>query len=200
MQRRYFAALAGGLALVLTFMMATTASAHAPIVSITWDSQTNPTSLTASTDQREIEAAPNSFFVRVYTTFGERVDNGDATLSPDRFSIRVTLQADLPEGTYEVEWLTTSTDGAVLSGRETLTLPGSFGTTAPVEEEHEEAEEPEAEEAAPEEEATAPVAPPSTGDGGLATGRDHSFGLAGAFAAIALATAGGAALAYRRLS
>jgi methionine-rich copper-binding protein CopC len=205
--RAAIAALIAGTAMLV---LVSAASAHAPIKFISWDSQTNPMHLTASTDMRAIEAAPNAFFVRVYNSIGQRVDNGDATLSPDAFSITVSLEPDLPNGTYTVEWLTTSTDGATLSGRETLTLPGSFGDAVSAEEEdheHEEGEEHEdddshdddAKEHEADEAEAGAVAPPRTGDGGLMTGGSGGSGGLGALAAAAvLVTLGGASLAYRR--
>jgi methionine-rich copper-binding protein CopC len=194
--KRSLAVLAAALAAVASLILTGAVSAHAPITYIEWDTDTNPSRLIASTNNREMVAEPGSFYVRVYNSSGARVDTGEAVMTPDRLEIHVVLLPNLPPGTYRVDWLTTSTDGEVLSGSESLPLPGSFGEppTAPEpEEEHEEGEEHEGEEMTGGE----PVAPPSTGDAGLLEGRSTP---AGPFAVVAavLATAGSAALVFRR--
>jgi methionine-rich copper-binding protein CopC len=205
---RIFAALAAAVALAATLIFVSAASAHAPIVSITWDSDTNPTTLTASTDERPLETSPNSFYLRVYNAAGSRVDNGDATVSADGFSITVTLVPDLQAGPYRVEWKTTSTDGAILFDSVPVPLPGGVVPSDEEEgheheegEEHEEGDEHEgAEEQAPD--TTAPVSPPNAGDAGLLDERPRGFNTLSALAGagIAVTTAGGAIYAYRRRS
>ena len=196
--KRSFAALAAVVAVMATLLAAGVATAHAPITYIEWAPDMNPSHLIAKTNNREMVADPGSFYVRVYNSSGARVDTGTMEMAPDRLQITVALQANLPPGTYRVDWLTTSTDGEVLSGSESVPLPGSFGEppSAPVpEEEHEEGEEHEAEEMTGGE----AVAPPATGDGGLLS-RPSTGQSAFAIAAVVLATMSGAALALRRTS
>jgi methionine-rich copper-binding protein CopC len=189
MKRLPFGLLAAGLAAAATLLIATVASAHAPIRYITWDADSNPTRVIAATDNREMEATPGGFYLRVYNAAGARVDNGDTTISPDRLQLAVTLLPNLPSGTYRVDWLTTSTDGAVLSGSESLPLPGSFGEAPAAPEEMEEH--------ADEGSMAEPISPPSAGDAGLA-GRDGSDVNALASIALVVLMAGGVAFAYRR--
>jgi methionine-rich copper-binding protein CopC len=194
--RKLFTFLALGVAMAATLALATTASAHAPIKFIKWDSDTNPTALTASTDNREMEATPGSFYLRVYNSGGGRVDNGDATITPDRLSLIVTLLPGLPSGTYRVDWLTTSTDGEVISGSESVPLPGSFESTAADDDEADAADTGSEPTSAPSE----TIAPPATGDGGLLSQDGDGFAASKAMAAAALVVvaSGGLALAYRR--
>jgi methionine-rich copper-binding protein CopC len=192
--------MAAGAALVATLLVVSVASAHAPIKFIHWDSQTSPTSLTAMTDARTITTTPGSFYLRVYNAGGSRVDNGDAKVGADQTSITVTLIAGLTAGAYRVDWLTTSTDGAVLSSSVPVTLPETNGGAV--------AEPPDPDGGA-DEDATPPstsfitppetIAPPSTGDAGLKSpsggSSDALFILTGTFAFLA---AGGVAFAGRK--
>jgi methionine-rich copper-binding protein CopC len=196
--------LALGAALAATFLVVSVASAHAPIKFIHWDSQTNPTSLTAMTDNRTITTTPGSFYLRVYNAGGSRIDNGDAKVGADQMSITVTLIPGLTAGTYRVDWLTTSTDGAVLSSSVSVTLPESNGgAVAPPPDPDGGADDadtaaPAATEAPPTT-STHPVTPPSAGDAGLAShnggNSDALFVLAGT---LAMLTAGGVAFAGRK--
>jgi methionine-rich copper-binding protein CopC len=196
--KRNIAALAAGLTVLAILLTANIASAHAPIRFIHWDSQTNPASLTASTDNRMLETASNSFYLRVYDAQGERVDNGDAVVSADQMSITVTLVSGLDSGAYRVDWKTTSTDGAVLSDSVAISLPGSV-EPAPEPEESQEHDK-DADEATSDEAPPTSVAPPSTGDGGLLAGGPSGLNTYGALgtAGLLLATAGGLTLAYRK--
>jgi methionine-rich copper-binding protein CopC len=195
--KRSLAVLAAALAAVASLILTGAVSAHAPITYIEWDTDTNPSRLIASTNNREMVAEPGSFYVRVYNSSGARVDTGEAVMTPDRLEIHVVLLPSLPPGTYRVDWLTTSTDGEVLSGSESVPLPGSFGEPPA-------AETPEPDEAEEHEEGEGSggeaVAPPSTGDAGLVG--EHSGGILSAYsaAAVAIVTAGGLAFAYRRQS
>jgi methionine-rich copper-binding protein CopC len=166
--KRSFVALTAVLAVATAFVVTGVVSAHAPITYMEWDTDTNPSRLIAKTNKREMVAEPGSFYVRVYNSSGARVDAGEAVMTPDRLEIHVILQPNLPPGTYRVDWLTTSADGAVLSGSESMPLPGSFGTppSAEPEEAEEHADEGEDDES---EEMTGgeTVSPPVTGDGGL---------------------------------
>jgi methionine-rich copper-binding protein CopC len=193
--KRSFTALAAGVAVVATLLVAGVAIAHAPITYIQWDDDSNPMNVIASTNNREMEAEPGSFYLRVYNASGSRVDTGSAVISPDRLTIVAPLQPNLPPGTYRVDWLTTSTDGAVLSGSESLPLPGSFGEppSAPEPEEEHEAEGEEQDEGEV-------IAPPSTGDGGLAGAHEGGLGSldASGAAAVAVVIGGGAVFAYGR--
>jgi hypothetical protein len=119
-------------------------------------------------------------------------------MTPDRLQIHVRLLPDLAPGTYRVDWLTTSADGAVLSGSESVPLPGSFGTEpAPEMEEQEAGEEHLEDEMAGEPET---IAPPTTGSGGLLDRGDAGFATSNAVAAAVVMTlmAGGLAFACRR--
>jgi copper resistance protein C len=194
MKRRNFAVLATGVAILAMLLTVGVASAHAPIKFITWDAPSNPTTLTASTDNLKMATTPNSFYLRVYNAGGSRVDKGDAKVSADQTSITVTLVPGLQPGPYRVDWKTTSTDGAVLSSSVAVMLPAANGgeVAQPADDDEEEAA---PVETAPAE--VAPIAPPSTGDGGLADrrgGSDTSAALAAGV--IALMAAGGGAFAY----
>ena len=190
--KQAFTAMIASIAAVSTLLFAGVVSAHAPITRIEWVPDTNPTTLIASTDNQEMLAEPGSFYVRVYDSNGARVDTGAMELTPDGLHIYVALQPNLPPGIYRVDWLTTSTDGEVLSGSESVPLPGSFG-------EPPSALEPDEEHEGEEMTGGAAVAPPATGDAGLlsrSTAGQSTF----AIAAVVLATMSGAALAFRRAS
>jgi methionine-rich copper-binding protein CopC len=194
--------MAAGAALVATLLVVSVASAHAPIKFIHWDSQTNPTSLTAMTDNRTMTTTAGSFYLRVYDVSGSRVDNGDAKVGADQTSITVTLIPGLTAGTYRVDWFTTSTDGAVLSSSVPVTLPETNGGAVAEPADPDGGADDDADAAPPATEAPAPpetIAPPSTGDAGLKSpsggSSDALFILAGTFAFL---TAGGVAFAGRK--
>jgi methionine-rich copper-binding protein CopC len=200
MRKLPFTLLAAVAALVATLLVVSVASAHAPIKFIHWDSQTTPTNLTAMTDARTITTTPGSFYLRVYNAGGSRVDNGDAKVGADQTSITVTLIPGLTAGTYRVDWFTTSTDGAALSSSVPVTLPESNGGEValppdPGGDDDEDAAPPSTSYITPPEN----IAPPSTGDAGLASSSggssDTLFVLAGTFAFLA---AGGVAFASRK--
>lgn len=56
--------------------------------------------------------------IKVYGPGGERVDRGDARTDPEDMTVMVaSLDADLPAGSYRVEWRATSADGHPIDGK-----------------------------------------------------------------------------------
>ena len=118
--RRYRDALRASALLVLSFAWITlwieSASAHAQL------SEANPAAGTTMREGPDLvslrftEPVDAEFDpVKVFGPGGERVDRGDAHISPDDARVVETGLEEAPQGTYTVEWRVTSIDGHVIA-------------------------------------------------------------------------------------
>ncbi|MGE0687849.1 MAG: CHRD domain-containing protein [Dehalococcoidia bacterium] len=112
-------------AVVAMFILNGSALAHASITSVSWDNPTSPTRLTAVASE-EISNAPGDFALRVYNASGAQVDLNNASMRADNKAIIVGVRANLPAGTYSVQWKVVSEDGHESTG----TLPIAVGAAA----------------------------------------------------------------------
>jgi methionine-rich copper-binding protein CopC len=127
----------GGLVLgiVLTLALVTQVSAHAEYDhSVPADGATvttAPTQVDAFFDA-DIQAQAGSYELNVLNASSQDVDNNDTVLdAADATHLTVTLQADLPNGTYTVEWSTVAAeDGDSADGTFSFTIDAQVAPTA----------------------------------------------------------------------
>jgi methionine-rich copper-binding protein CopC len=117
MNRVFFRALAGVLAIAGVLLFVTLASAHSR--PIRFDPPpgavfTAPPPVVQGWFTSEIRRDDNWSFIRVADAQGARVDAGDTTFSSDRRQMSVTLKPGLGPGRYVVSWRTYDDgDGAI---------------------------------------------------------------------------------------
>lgn len=110
-------------AALLAALLAAPASAHAIIRATT---PTDGDALAASPAKvsldfnEPVNTSPGG--VRVFNAEGARVDQADATASPSTDSVDVSLQPDLPDGTYVVSWRALSADAHPVHGAFVFTI------------------------------------------------------------------------------
>jgi methionine-rich copper-binding protein CopC len=171
--RKLFAGAAALAVLGASLALTGVVSAHAVITDVEWDNPASPHKVIATSGEDEISSDPGSFYLKVYDVHGTEVDLGDAAVSESNpLQMSVSVPTNLAPGSYRVDWMTTSADdGDEANDSLTLLLPQIAAAT------------PTAAAAAPAATATtAPqtpplVAPPATGDAGLAAPHTSSNSL-----------------------
>lgn len=156
--------------LMLTLLSVRGVSAHADLVSSVPAAgstvATAPTKVTAVFDN-ESELRADGSSLRVTNAAGAVVDQDDSALDradPARKTLVVSLQPNLPDGLYTVEWVAVSdADGEVEEGSFTFTVRTAQATTPTAG-----ATAPPAATTAPAATPTAPTSLPATGDTGSA--------------------------------
>ncbi len=169
------AAVAAVLAVVASVVVVAVASAHAAVTQVQWDNPTHPTKVLA-TAAEEIKKETGTYYLKVFNAQGQEVDKGDWTVvDTNRRQMTVSVQPNLPPGSYRVDWQTVSdADGDQASGSLTLALAGASVTPSP----------------APSQ--AGQIAAPSTGSGPAPRGAP--WPALGLVAAAVLSLAGGATL------
>ncbi len=115
-------------AIVAMFALNGSALAHASITSVSWDNPTSPTRLTAIASE-EISNAPEDFSLRVFNASGAQVDLNNASMRADNKAIIVGVRANLPAGTYTVQWKVVADDGHESTGSLAATIGASAAAT-----------------------------------------------------------------------
>lgn len=108
------------------------ALAHAAVTDVAWDNPTNPTQVIGNA-QEDIQRVTGTYYLKVYNSANQEVDTGNFTVvDANRKQMTVSVQPNLPAGTYRVDWATVSDDdGDPDSGSLTLELAAQ-ATPTPV--------------------------------------------------------------------
>ncbi len=128
------AGFSGGVIVAILAALAavTIVSAHAKVTEVAWDNPTNPTKVTA-TAVEEIADTAGTYSLKVYNSDNVEVDKGDTTIDPtDATMMSVSVNANLPNGVYRVDWATVSAgDGDAANDSLQLGLGVALTTPSP---------------------------------------------------------------------
>jgi methionine-rich copper-binding protein CopC len=114
MSRARYALVAGNVALLLTFALATAAFAHASYVSSIPNANSTVSRVPSTLVAKFAESiVPSTASLTITGPNGARADQGDGHVDlndPSRQTMRVSLKSGLGPGTYTVHWHTVSGD------------------------------------------------------------------------------------------
>ncbi len=138
MTRTHLTIAAAFVAIVAALLGASMALAHAEVTEVAWDNPGNPTRVIGNATE-DIRSVTGTYHLKVFNSANQEVDTGNfAVVDANRKQMTVSVQPNLPAGTYRVDWATVSDDdGDADSGSLTLELAAQAtptpapATTAP---------------------------------------------------------------------
>jgi methionine-rich copper-binding protein CopC len=132
MMRTHLTLAAAFVAIVAALLGASMALAHAEITEVSWDNPANPTRVIGNAEE-DIRSVTRTYYLKVFNSANQEVDTGNfAVADANRKQMTVSVQANLPAGTYRVDWATVSDDdGDADSGSLALELAAQATPTQP---------------------------------------------------------------------